>query len=95
MRTKLINRIQVELTAAENAARDLEEQEWAAGAFGRAMLQLRQQRNQKLVNSDYRALSDQTLTQEWADYRQALRDITQDLETLQDVDSVIWPTEPK
>ena len=95
MRTKLINGIQIELTAEENAARDLEERAWAAGAFNRAMLQLRQQRNQKLINSDYRALSDQTLTQEWADYRQALRDITQDLETLQDVDSVIWPTEPK
>ena len=95
MRTKLINGIQIELTAEENAARDLEERAWAAGAINRAMLQLRQQRNQKLINSDYRALSDQTLTQEWADYRQALRDITQDLETLQDVDSVIWPTEPK
>ena len=95
MRTRLINGIQIELTAEENAARDLEEQEWAAGAFNRAMLQLRQQRNQKLINSDYRALSDQTLTQEWADYRQALRDITQDLETLQDVGLVIWPTEPK
>ncbi len=35
-----------------------------------------------------------TLTQEWADYRQALRDITQDLETVEDVDSVVWPTDP-
>ena len=95
MRTKIVDDRVVELTAEENAARNLEEQAWIDGEFDRAILQLRQQRNQKLVNSDYRALSDQTLTQEWADYRQALRDITQDLETLQDVDSVIWPTEPK
>ena len=94
MRTKLINGIRFELTEEENAARDLEEQEWADGAFGRAMLQLRQERDQKLAQTDYRALSDQTLSQEWADYRQALRDITQDLETVEDVDSVVWPSEP-
>jgi hypothetical protein len=94
MRTKLVNGIRFELTAEENAARDAEEQEWAQGAFSRAILQLRQQRNQKLDVSDYRALSDQSLSQEWADYRQALRDLTQGLETVEDVGAVVWPSEP-
>ena len=85
----------IELTAEENAARDLEEQQWVDGAFGRAMLQLRQQRNKKLAESDWRALSDQTLSPEWADYRQALRDITQDLATVEDVGGVAWPTQPE
>jgi transcriptional/translational regulatory protein YebC/TACO1 len=57
-------------------------------------LQLRQERNQKLSQTDWRALSDQTLSQEWSDYRQALRDLTQDLETIEDVNSVVWPSEP-
>jgi hypothetical protein len=95
MRTKLVNGQIFELTAEESAARDAQEQEWAAGEFDRAMLQLRQQRNQKLSITDWRALSDQVLSQEWVDYRQALRDITQDLETAEDVNSVIWPTEPE
>ena len=95
MRTKIIDGQVVELTEAENAARDAEEQEWADGAFDRAILQLRQDRNQKLAQTDYRALSDQTLTQEWADYRQQLRDITQGLETAEAVDSVVWPTRPE
>ena len=95
MRTKIVNGVRIELTAEENAARDLEEQEWSDGAFGRAMLQLRQQRNQKLAATDYRALSDQTLNQEWADYRQQLRDLTQGLETVEDVDAVIWPAQPE
>ena len=94
MRTKVINGQIIELTAEENAARDLEEQEWADGAFDRDILQLRQQRNQKLAKTDYRALSDQSLSQKWADYRQALRDITQDLVTVEDVNSVVWPSEP-
>ena len=94
MRTKVINGQIIELTAEENAARDLEEQEWADGAFDRDILQLRQQRNQKLAKPDYRALSDQSLSQKWADYRQALRDITQDLVTVEDVNSVVWPSEP-
>jgi hypothetical protein len=95
VRTKIINGQVVELTEEESAARDAQEQEWAAGEFDRSMLQLRQQRNQKLASTDWLALSDQILNQEWADYRQALRDITQDLETVQDVNSVIWPTEPE
>jgi hypothetical protein len=94
MRTRIVDGRIVELSAEENAQRDLEEQAWADGEFERAMLQLRQERNQKLALTDYRALSDQTLTQEWADYRQALRDLTQDLATVEDVNSVVWPSEP-
>ena len=95
MRTKVIDGVRVELTEVENAARDLKEQAWAAGAFDRAILQLRQQRNQKLAQTDYRALSDHSLIQEWSDYRQQLRDLTQGLESVEDVSSVVWPTEPE
>ena len=95
MRTKIVNGQIVELTDEENSARDAEEQAWSDAAFDRSILQLRQQRNQKLGLTDWRALSDQTLSQEWADYRQALRDLTQSLETVEDVNSVVWPTEPE
>jgi hypothetical protein len=91
---QISQRYSIRINRRENAARDAEEQEWAQGAFDRAILQLRQQRNQKLDNSDWRALSDQSLSQEWADYRQALRDLTQGLETVEDVGAVVWPTEP-
>ena len=94
MRTKIVDDRVVELTAEENAARNLEEQAWIDGEFDRAILQLRQQRNQKLAATDWRALSDQTLTQEWLDYRQQLRDITEGLETVKSVNSVVWPSEP-
>tara|TARA_R100001594_G_scaffold37923_1_gene68545 strand:+ start:454 stop:741 length:288 start_codon:yes stop_codon:yes gene_type:complete len=95
MRTKLVDNQVVELTAEENLARDLEEQKWADASFDRAILQLRQERNQKLAITDWRALSDQILSQDWLDYRQSLRDLTQNLETVEDVNSVVWPSPPE
>jgi len=53
---------------------------------------LRYERNQMLKETDYLALSDNTLTVEMATYRQALRDITN---TYQSLDTVVWPTKPE
>jgi len=52
---------------------------------------LRQERNTKLAETDYLALSDNTLSSEMSTYRQALRDIT---DTYQSLDTVVWPTKP-
>jgi hypothetical protein len=53
---------------------------------------VRDQRNRLLTETDYLALSDNTLTPEMAAYRQALRDIT-----AQDgfPHSVVWPAKPE
>ena len=94
MRTKLVNGEVIELSAEENAQRDLEEQAWADGAFNRAISQLRIDRNARLAETDFYALSDLTLSDEMRTYRQELRDITQDLATASDVNAVVWPTKP-
>jgi len=39
--------------------------------------QVRKERNQALIDSDWRALKDVTLSTAWRDYRQALRDLPQ------------------
>ena len=91
---KLVNGIQVELTAEEIAARAAEEAAWNAGAFDRAMSSLRQKRDALLKSTDYLALSDNTLSAEMTTYRQALRDITDGLPTVEDVNNVTWPTKP-
>jgi hypothetical protein len=95
MRTKTVDGQIVELTAEENAVRDAEEQAWADGAFDRAISQLRIDRNARLAETDFYALSDLTLSDEMRTYRQELRDLTQDLETVEDVNSVIWPNQPE
>ena len=91
---KLVNGIQVELTEAEIAARAAEEAAWNAGAFDRAMADLRSKRDALLKATDYLALSDNTLSTEMTTYRQALRDITNNLTTVDDVNNVTWPTKP-
>lgn len=52
---------------------------------------LREVRNQKLIETDWWASSDLTMTAEQIAYRQALRDITNSSSSLGDV---TWPTKP-
>ena len=89
-----INGVQVPFTAEEEAQRDAEEQAWNDGAFDRAMADLRQRRDSLLKATDYLALSDNTLSADMTTYRQSLRDITDGLTTVEDVNAVTWPTKP-
>ena len=98
MAHKLVNGIRVELTAQEIAQRQAEEQAWLNGAFDRAMADLRQRRNGLLSSSDWTQLPDTTLTTAektaWMNYRTELRNITNGLTTVEQVNSVAFPTKP-
>jgi hypothetical protein len=98
MAHKLVNGIKVELTAEEIAQRQAEEQAWLEGAFDRAMADLRQRRNGLLSSSDWTQLPDTTLTTAektaWMNYRTELRNITNGLTTVDEVNSVAFPTKP-
>ena len=59
-----------------------------------AMETLRAKRNKLLADTDYLALSDNTMTEEVKTYRQALRDITEGLTTKEQVKAVVFPTKP-
>lgn len=52
---------------------------------------LREERDRRLSDTDWWACSDLTMTQAQTDYRQALRDITDNATGL---DDVTWPTKP-
>jgi hypothetical protein len=95
-RHHLINGVQVPFTAEEEAARDAEEAAWNAGAFDRAMADLRSRRDRLLASCDWVMMSDSPIADktEWETYRQALRDITNGLTTVEDVNAVTWPTKP-
>ena len=94
MEHKIVNGIQVPLTAEEIAQRQAEESAWLGGAYQRAMNDLRQKRNALLSATDYLALSDNILSAEMSTYRQSLRDITEGLTTVEQVNAVTWPTKP-
>ena len=55
---------------------------------------LREVRNQKLIQTDWTQSRDVTLSNDadWKTYRQALRDITKDYKSLEDVK---WPEKPE
>lgn len=56
-----------------------------------ALAKLREKRNQLLAETDWWASSDLTMTQEQTAYRQALRDITNQYSSLE---NVVWPGKP-
>jgi 3',5'-cyclic AMP phosphodiesterase CpdA len=89
-----INGNQVQFTAAEETARDNEEAAWAAGAFDRAIADVRAKRDRLIAQTDYLALSDNTLSAEMTTYRQTLRDITNGVTTQSHIDAISWPTKP-
>ena len=60
-------------------------------AAEQALNALRNQRNRLLTETDYLALSDQTLTAEMAAYRQALRDLPANTT---DPANPVWPVKP-
>ena len=93
-RYKLVNGERIQLTAEEEAQRDQEEADWEAGAFDRAIADLRQRRNSLLSATDFYALSDNTMSADMTTYRQNLRDLTNGLSTVEDVNNITWPTKP-
>ena len=54
---------------------------------------LRDLRNAKLRDTDFYALSDQTLSNDMKTYRQSLRDITKTYQSM-DAEGFAWPTKP-
>jgi hypothetical protein len=89
-----INGVKVQFTAEEETARDAEEKAWDDGQLNRDLESLRQKRNVLLAETDYLALSDNTLADNMKTYRQELRDLTNGLDTVDKVKNVTWPTKP-
>jgi len=55
---------------------------------------LRLKRNELLAETDFYALSDNTMSEAMTNYRQELRDITEGLTTVEEVEAVEFPTKP-
>ena len=93
---KLVDGVQIPLTPEEIAQRQAEETAWNNGAFDRAMADLRSKRDRLLSSCDWVMMSDSPIADktEWETYRQALRDITENLTTVEQVQAVEFPTKP-
>ena len=85
---------EVDLTAEEQTAYDNKITAWNNGALDRALKDLRDKRNQLISETDYLALPDVVMSSEMTTYRQALRDITNGLTTVAQVEAVEFPEKP-
>ena len=89
-RKKVVNGVYYDLTAEEEAELDAE-----AEAADLDVGRIRPQRDAQLRGSDWTQLGDAALgdhtAEEWATYRQSLRDVPQ---TYSRVSEVVWPMDP-
>ena len=82
-RYKMVNDERIELSAEENKIRDAEEKVWSDGEKDRNLAQIRSVRLGMLQETDYFGMSDVTMSSDMKSYRQALRDITNGLDTVE------------
>jgi len=93
-RFKVVDGVKVQLTDDEEKARDAEEKTWADAAPARAFESLRVERDGKLAETDFYALSDVTLSDEMKKYRQDLRDLPSKYDNSSVVKTITWPSKP-
>ncbi len=97
-RYKIKNGIRIQLTPEEETARDAEEKAVADAAPARALADLRAKRNRLLQESDWEILSElekgNTISTDWKNYRQALRDLPDGKDTVEKCNNATWPTKP-
>ena len=93
-RFKMVDGVSIQLTDAEETARDNEEAAWAAGEDNRGLASMREDRNRRLADTDWYGVSDLTMSADMTTYRQNLRDIPAGKTTKAHVDAITWPTNP-
>ena len=86
----------MDLTPEEEQARlqDIENNE--SNYFNLKINDLRIRRNGLLAETDWTVLPDSPIADKtaWQTYRQELRDLTNGLTTVEQVEAVTWPTKP-
>ena len=70
------------------------EAQFPAVELDNAMADLRAKRNQLLIETDFHALSDNTMSADMTTYRQELRDLTNGVTTVEQANAVVFPIKP-
>jgi hypothetical protein len=91
---RIKNGIRVELTAEEISELENQDTIFENQKLDRALENLRQIRNSLLKKTDWLANSDLTMSSDMTTYRQELRDITNGLTTVEQVEAVEFPEKP-
>ena len=83
----------IPFTAEEEAIRDAEEAQWNANTYNRKAAEVRIERNTKLAATDWTQIVDvpQSVKDNYAPYRQALRDVPSQSGF---PNEIVWPIAP-
>ena len=92
---KYVDGVLTDMTAEEISDFNAREIAFNNGALDRALDGLRQKRNSLLIETDWTSNSDVTMSSAMKTYRQALRDITNGLDTVAKVEAKEFPTKPE
>ena len=79
----------VDLTAEEQTIRDAKVKAWNDASATRKLAQIKQIRLQKLQETDYLAMSDNTMPDNIKTWRQSLRDLPQNNTTEEQYDALL------
>ena len=95
---KMVDGVEIELTDDEQKEREAEEKAWDDAAPARAFEGLRNERNEKLAETDWTVLSDTSLSDDdkkkWTDYRKVLRDLPAQYDNSSVLGDITWPSKP-
>tara|TARA_Y100000401_G_C8139087_1_gene133969 strand:+ start:192 stop:476 length:285 start_codon:yes stop_codon:yes gene_type:complete len=91
---KMVNGTLMDMTAEDIAQYNIDQAN-APSEFSVQMEYLREKRDMFLKETDFYALSDVTMSSAMTTYRQALRDITNGLTTVEDIEDVVFPEKPE
>jgi|TARA_R100000655_G_scaffold47327_1_gene84447 hypothetical protein len=94
MTKKFVDGVAVDLTVEEENLLNQRLEQHNANAFNRALDILRQKRKPLLEETDWMANSDVTMSEAMRTYRTELRDITNGLTTVEEVNAVVFPEKP-
>ena len=91
---KCVEGVYIEMSDEEHAARVAEEKVWEDAKSAKAFDALRNERNQKLAETDFYGASDLTMSDEMKAYRKALRDLPATLNNTTVLQTITWPEKP-
>ncbi len=89
MSKKHINGIEYDLTPEEQAEYDARQVAWEAKSAERKLILIKEMRLERLMQTDFYALSDVTMSVAMSNYRQGLRDIPQNNTTEEQYDLIL------
>jgi hypothetical protein len=89
MTKKFVNGVHVDMTTEEQAEYDARQTDWNSKSAERKLEKIKELRLQRLIETDYLALSDNTMPDNIKTWRQSLRDLPQNNTTEEEYDALL------